>query len=80
MRTTFNLMCAAGVSGTAARYTIRLVRTVAAAASRTGMAYRCEVLCAATLEPLYVTARHTTARAAWREANEWCEQNLGQGK
>ena len=63
-----------------ATYAIRLVRTVAATASRTGYAYRCEVVDTGTGGVLYTTDRHPTARAAWRDASEWCDQFLGQGQ
>lgn len=64
---------------TAIRYSIRLVKSQDEAA-RTGLPYWCEVFAVATLEPLYVTGFYASPRDARREANEWCEQNLGQGK
>jgi len=64
---------------TAIRHSMRLVKSSYEGAV-TDKPWSVEVSATDPWFPLYVTGFHATPRGARREANEWCEQNLGQGK
>lgn len=64
---------------TAVRYRIDVVNSPDDRA-RYGLPYYAEVVSLESFETLFTTELHPCPRDARREANEWCEQNLGQGK